>query len=85
MATYNASNTCDSPDQSLRHLKTRRNRIRVNRVYARGDRNGDGRASFSARRTFHKYAIGLHPLGRFGKPMEIAEVLSCGCARTRFF
>jgi NAD(P)-dependent dehydrogenase (short-subunit alcohol dehydrogenase family) len=60
-------------------LESARNRIRVNAVCPAVIETAMGERVFGAPDA-QKYAIGLHPLGRFGKPMEIAEAVLWMCS-----
>jgi NAD(P)-dependent dehydrogenase (short-subunit alcohol dehydrogenase family) len=60
-------------------LETARNRIRVNAVCPAVIETAMGERVFGAPDA-QKYAIGLHPLGRLGKPMEIAEAVLWMCS-----
>jgi NAD(P)-dependent dehydrogenase (short-subunit alcohol dehydrogenase family) len=60
-------------------LETARNGIRVNAVCPAVVETPMGERIFGAPE-MKKYALGLHPIGRFGKPMEIAEAVLWMCS-----
>ena len=45
----------------------------------------DGRARFMRTGIFRKFALGLHPIGRFGRSMEIAEAVVWMCSERASF
>ena len=60
-------------------LETARNGIRVNAVCPAVIETPMGERLFGEPE-MHKVALGLHPIGRFGKPMEIAEAVVWMCS-----
>jgi NAD(P)-dependent dehydrogenase (short-subunit alcohol dehydrogenase family) len=60
-------------------LETARSGIRVNAVCPAVVETPMGERIFGAPE-MKKYALGLHPIGRFGKPMEIAEAVLWMCS-----
>src|SRR5277367_2504217 len=60
-------------------LETARNRIRVNAVCPAVIETPMAERIFGAPE-MNKYALGLHPIGRFGKPMEVAEAIVWMCS-----
>jgi NAD(P)-dependent dehydrogenase (short-subunit alcohol dehydrogenase family) len=60
-------------------LENARNGIRVNVVCPAVIETAMGERIFGAPE-LNKYAVSLHPLGRFGKPMEIAEAVVWMCS-----
>src|SRR5271154_2029187 len=60
-------------------LETARSRIRVNAVCPAVIETPMGERIFGAPEV-NKYALGLHPLGRFGTPMEVAEAVVWMCS-----
>jgi NAD(P)-dependent dehydrogenase (short-subunit alcohol dehydrogenase family) len=60
-------------------LETARNGIRVNAVCPAVVETPMGERIFGAPE-MKKYALGLHPIGRFGNPMEIAEAVLWMCS-----
>ena len=65
-------------------LETARSRIRVNAVCPAVIETPMGERIFGAPEV-NKYAVGLHPIGRFGKPMEIAEAVVWMCSERASF
>ncbi len=65
-------------------LENARNRIRVNAVCPAVIETAMGDRIFGAPEV-NKYAIGLHPLGRFGKPTEVAEAVLWMCSERAAF
>jgi NAD(P)-dependent dehydrogenase (short-subunit alcohol dehydrogenase family) len=65
-------------------LENARHRIRVNVVCPAVVETPMGERVFGAPE-FKKYWTGLHPLGRFGKPMEIAEAVLWMCSERASF
>ena len=62
-------------------LEYGKNGIRVNAVCPAVVETAMGERLFSEP-AFNKFVLGLHSLGRFAKPTEVAEAV-CGCAPTR--
>ncbi len=60
-------------------LETARSGIRVNVVCPAVIETPMGERLFGAPE-FRKYALGLHPIGRFGTPMEVAEAVVWMCS-----
>jgi NAD(P)-dependent dehydrogenase (short-subunit alcohol dehydrogenase family) len=60
-------------------LETARNRIRINAVCPAVIETAMGDRLFGNPQV-HKYVIGLHPVGRLGKPMEVAEAVVWMCS-----
>jgi NAD(P)-dependent dehydrogenase (short-subunit alcohol dehydrogenase family) len=60
-------------------LETARNGIRVNAVCPAVVETPMGERIFGAPE-MRKFALGFHPIGRFGKPMEIAEAVVWMCS-----
>ena len=60
-------------------LETARNGIRINAVCPAVVETPMGERLFGAPAA-NKYALALHPIGRFGKPMEIAEAVVWMCS-----
>ncbi|HWZ82141.1 MAG TPA: SDR family oxidoreductase [Terriglobales bacterium] len=60
-------------------LETARNGIRVNAVCPAVIETPMGERVFGAP-DMKKFALGLHPIGRFGRPMEIAEAVVWMCS-----
>jgi NAD(P)-dependent dehydrogenase (short-subunit alcohol dehydrogenase family) len=60
-------------------LETARNHIRVNVICPAVIETPMGQRIFGAPE-MNKYALGLHPIGRFGKPMEVAEAVLWMCS-----
>src|SRR5277367_2735438 len=65
-------------------LENARKRIRVNAVCPAVIETAMGERAFGAPEV-KKYAIGLHPLGRFGQPMEVAEAVLWMCSERAAF
>jgi len=65
-------------------LETARSGIRVNVVCPAVVETPMGERIFGAPE-MRKYAIGLHPIGRFGRPMEIAEAVVWMCSERASF
>lgn len=65
-------------------LENARNRIRVNAVCPAVIETPMGERAFGAPEV-KKYSIGLHPVGRFGKPMEVAEAVLWICSERASF
>jgi NAD(P)-dependent dehydrogenase (short-subunit alcohol dehydrogenase family) len=60
-------------------LETARSRIRINAVCPAVVETDMGKRIFGAPQV-HKFVLGCHPLGRFGKPAEIAEAVVWMCS-----
>jgi NAD(P)-dependent dehydrogenase (short-subunit alcohol dehydrogenase family) len=60
-------------------LETAKNRIRINAICPAVVETPMGGRLFGAP-TVHKQVIGLHPIGRFGRPSEIAEAVLWMCS-----
>jgi len=60
-------------------LETARNRIRINAVCPGAIETSMADRLFGAPE-LHKFVLGCHPLGRFGKPVEIAEAVVWMCS-----
>ena len=60
-------------------LETARNGIRINAVCPAVIETPMGERLFGAP-DMKKYALGLHPIGRFGTPMEVAEAVLWMCS-----
>ena len=65
-------------------LETAKNGIRINVVCPAVIETPMGERIFGAPE-MKKYAIGLHPIGRFGKPMEVAEAVVWMCSERASF
>jgi NAD(P)-dependent dehydrogenase (short-subunit alcohol dehydrogenase family) len=65
-------------------LENAQNRIRVNAVCPAVIETAMGERAFGAPEV-KKYAIGLHPIGRFGKPTEVAEAVVWMCSERASF
>ncbi|HXJ13844.1 MAG TPA: SDR family oxidoreductase [Candidatus Limnocylindrales bacterium] len=65
-------------------LETAKNGIRINAVCPAVIETPMGERIFGAPE-MKKYAIGLHPIGRFGKPMEVAEAVVWMCSEKASF
>ena len=65
-------------------LETAKNGIRINAVCPAVIETPMGERIFGAPE-MKKYAIGLHPIGRFGKPMEVAEAVVWMCSERASF
>lgn len=65
-------------------LETAKNGIRINVVCPAVIETPMGERIFGAPE-MKKYAIGLHPIGRFGKPMEVAEAVLWMCSERASF
>ncbi len=65
-------------------LENARNRIRVNAVCPAVIETPMGERLFGAP-DMKKYSIGLHPIGRLGKPMEVAEAVLWMCSERASF
>jgi NAD(P)-dependent dehydrogenase (short-subunit alcohol dehydrogenase family) len=65
-------------------LENAKNRIRVNAICPAVVETPMGERAFGAPE-IKKYSIGLHPLGRFAKPMEIAEAVLWMCSERSSF
>jgi NAD(P)-dependent dehydrogenase (short-subunit alcohol dehydrogenase family) len=65
-------------------LESARHRIRVNAVCPAVIETAMGERVFGAPEA-KKYSIGLHPIGRFGKPMEVAEAVLWMCSERASF
>ena len=83
-ATYSASKHGVIALTKAAALENARNRIRVNAVCPAVIETAMGERAFGAPEV-KKYAIGLHPLGRFGKPMEVAEAVLWMCSERASF
>jgi NAD(P)-dependent dehydrogenase (short-subunit alcohol dehydrogenase family) len=73
-ATYCASKHGVMALTKTAALENARSRIRVNVVCPAVIETAMGDRIFGAPEV-NKYAVGLHPIGRFGKPMEVAEAV----------
>jgi NAD(P)-dependent dehydrogenase (short-subunit alcohol dehydrogenase family) len=73
-ATYCASKHGVMALTKTAALENARSRIRVNVVCPAVIEPAMGDRIFGAPEV-NKYAVGLHPIGRFGKPMEVAEAV----------
>src|SRR5271170_4058973 len=73
-ATYCASKHGVMALTKTAALENARNRIRVNVICPAVIETPMGERIFGAPEA-NKYALGLHPLGRFGTPMEVAEAV----------
>src|SRR5271167_1065961 len=71
-ATYSASKHGVIALTKAAALENARNRIRVNAVCPAVIETAMGERAFGAPEA-SKYALSLHPMGRFGKPKEVAE------------
>ncbi len=60
-------------------LETARNKIRINAVCPAVIETPMGNRLFSAP-PVHKYVLSCHPIGRFGKPSEVAEAVVWMCS-----
>ena len=60
-------------------LETARNRIRINAVCPAVVETSMGERLFGAP-AVHKYVLSCHPMGRFGRPSEIAEAVVWMCS-----
>jgi len=78
-ATYCASKHGVMALTKTAALENARNRIRVNVVCPAVIETPMGERIFGAPE-MNKYALGLHPLGRFGTPMEVAEAVVWMCS-----
>ena len=78
-ATYSASKHGVIGLTKSAALETARNGIRVNAVCPAVIETPMGERIFGAPEV-KPHAIGLHPLGRFGKPMEVAEAVVWMCS-----
>ena len=83
-ATYSASKHGVIGLTKAAALENARNRIRVNAVCPAVVETAMGERAFGAPEV-KKYTIGLHPLGRFGKPMEVAEAVLWMCSERASF
>jgi NAD(P)-dependent dehydrogenase (short-subunit alcohol dehydrogenase family) len=83
-ATYNASKHGVIGLTKSAALENAKNRIRVNAICPAVIETAMGERLFGASE-IKKYATGLHPLGRFGKPMEIAEAVLWMCSERASF
>jgi NAD(P)-dependent dehydrogenase (short-subunit alcohol dehydrogenase family) len=83
-ATYSASKHGVIGLTKVAALENARNRIRVNAVCPAVIETAMGERAFGAPEV-KKYAIGLHPLGRLGKPTEIAEAVLWMCSERASF
>ena len=83
-ATYSASKHGVLGLTKSAALETARSGIRVNAVCPAVIATPMGERLFSAPE-IEKYMIGLHPIGRFGKPMEIAEAVVWMCSERASF
>ncbi len=78
-ATYSASKHGVMGLTKCAALETARNGIRVNAVCPAVIETPMGERIFGGPE-IKPYAIGLHPIGRFGKPMEVAEAVVWMCS-----
>ena len=78
-ATYSASKHGVMGLTKSAALETARNGIRVNAVCPAVIETPMGERIFGAPEV-KPHAIGLHPIGRFGKPMEVAEAVVWMCS-----
>src|SRR5271168_3242634 len=78
-ATYCASKHGVMALTKTAALENARNRIRVDVVCPAVIETPMGERIFGAPE-MNKYALGLHPLGRFGTPMEVAEAVVWMCS-----
>ena len=83
-ATYSASKHGVIGLTKVAALENARNRIRVNAVCPAVIETEMGERAFGAPE-IKKYAIGLHPLGRLGKPTEVAEAVLWMCSERASF
>jgi NAD(P)-dependent dehydrogenase (short-subunit alcohol dehydrogenase family) len=83
-ATYNASKHGVIGLTKSAALETAKNRIRVNAICPAVIETPMGERLFGTPDA-QKYAIGLHPVGRFGKPLEIAEAVVWMCSERAAF
>jgi NAD(P)-dependent dehydrogenase (short-subunit alcohol dehydrogenase family) len=83
-ATYSASKHGVIGLTKSAALENAKNRIRVNAICPAVVETPMGERAFGAPE-IKKYSIGLHPLGRFGKPMEIAEAVLWMCSERSSF
>jgi len=60
-------------------LETARSRIRVNAVCPGAIETSMAERLFSAQKV-HKYVLSCHPIGRFGRPSEVAEAVVWMCS-----
>lgn len=60
-------------------LETAPNRIRINAVYTAVIETPIGERLFGAP-PVHKYVVSCHPIGHFGRPMEVAEAVVWMCS-----
>jgi NAD(P)-dependent dehydrogenase (short-subunit alcohol dehydrogenase family) len=60
-------------------LETARNRIRINAVCPAAIETAMSERIFGAPEV-HKFVLGCHPIGRFGKPTEVAEAVVWMCS-----
>jgi len=78
-ATYTASKHGVLGLTKTAALETARSGIRVNAVCPAVVETAMAERAFGAPE-FKKFAVGLHPIGRFGKPAEIAEAVVWMCS-----
>jgi NAD(P)-dependent dehydrogenase (short-subunit alcohol dehydrogenase family) len=78
-ATYSASKHGVMGLTKAAALETARSGIRINSVCPAVIETPMGERLFGEPE-FRKFALGLHPIGRFGKPMEIAEAVVWMCS-----
>ena len=83
-ATYSASKHGVIALTKAAALENARNRIRVNAVCPAVIETAMGERVFGAPEA-KKYSIGLHPIGRFGKPLEVAEAVLWMCSERASF
>jgi NAD(P)-dependent dehydrogenase (short-subunit alcohol dehydrogenase family) len=83
-ATYSASKHGVIGLTKSAALENARNRIRVNAVCPAVIETAMGERAFGAPEV-KKYVIGLHPVGRLGKPMEVAEAVLWMCSERASF
>lgn len=83
-ATYNASKHGVIALTKSAALENAKNRIRVNAICPAVIETAMGERLFGAP-DVKRYATSLHPLGRFGKPTEIAEAVLWMCSERASF
>jgi NAD(P)-dependent dehydrogenase (short-subunit alcohol dehydrogenase family) len=66
-------------------LETAKNGIRVNVVCPAVVETPMGERLFGSNPKIEKYILGFHPIGRFGKPIEIAEAVVWMCSERASF
>jgi NAD(P)-dependent dehydrogenase (short-subunit alcohol dehydrogenase family) len=65
-------------------LETARTRIRINAICPGAIETSMSERLFGAPQV-HKYVLGCHPIGRFGKPTEVAEAVVWMCSDSASF